>query len=64
MDMGRNKKMVSYALDPAVLTKLEAWIAQQPVPPSKTAVVEKAITEFVERNGGVEERKARQDKKG
>lgn len=47
----RNKKMVSFALDPALLKGLDEWIARQPVPPSKTAVIEAAIRMFLDADG-------------
>ena len=47
MDMARRKKMVSFALDPEILKKLDEWIAKQPAPPSKTAVVEAALSKFI-----------------
>ena len=49
MDMVvRNKKMVSYALDPDLLARLDAWLAKQEFPPSKTAVVEAALKMFLD----------------
>jgi hypothetical protein len=48
MNMARNKKMVSFALDPTILKKLDEWIAAQPVPPSKTAVFEAALKSFLD----------------
>ncbi|WP_298958344.1 hypothetical protein [uncultured Roseibium sp.] len=39
--------MVSFALDPEILKKLDEWIAAQPVPPSKTAVLEAALKKFI-----------------
>lgn len=47
----RNKKMVSFALDPALIKGLDEWIARQPVPPSKTAVIEAAIRMFLNTSG-------------
>ncbi len=47
--MVRLKKPVSLALDPDLLERLEAWIARQEFPPSKTAVFEAALQEFLER---------------
>lgn len=47
--MARLKKHVNLALDPELLEKLFAWIARQDVPPSKTAVFETAIREFLEK---------------
>lgn len=48
MDMSRKKKMVSFALDPEILAELDAWLAKQEFPPSKTAVVEAALKAFLE----------------
>ena len=47
--MPRLKKMTSLALDPELLERLEAWIALQEFPPSKTAAFEAALREFLER---------------
>ena len=52
MEMARNKKMVSYALDPELLKRLEDWLAKQDVPPSKTAVVEAALRAFLDKRDG------------
>jgi predicted transcriptional regulator len=47
--MARLKKMVSLALDPELLKRLDKWIAGQDVPPSKTAVHEAALREFLDK---------------
>lgn len=47
--MPRLKKPVSLALDPELLERLEAWIARQELPPSKTVVWEAALREFLEK---------------
>lgn len=49
MIMARQKKPVSYALDPKLLARLKAWLSRQEFPPSQTAVIETAIREFLER---------------
>lgn len=49
MDMTRTKKMVSLALDPDLLARLDAWIAKQEFPPTKTAVLETALREFLQK---------------
>lgn len=49
MDMSRIKKVVGLALDPELLERLEAWRMSQDVPPSKTACLEAAIREFLEK---------------
>ena len=52
MDMARKKKMVSYALDPELLKRLEEWLETQEFPPSKTAVMEVALRKFLEERDG------------
>jgi Arc/MetJ-type ribon-helix-helix transcriptional regulator len=48
MLMPRLKKMVSYALDPALLARLDEWLARQDVAPSKTAVIEAALRAWLD----------------
>ncbi len=45
--MTRRKKMLSLALEPELLEKLDAWIGAQAPPPRKTAVVETAVEMFL-----------------
>ena len=47
--MARKKQMVSFALDPELIQRVEAWIARQDVPPTKTAVFEAALREWLEK---------------
>ncbi len=47
-NMPRLKKMLSLALDPILLKRLEAWAAKQEFPPSKTAILETALREFLD----------------
>jgi predicted transcriptional regulator len=47
--MARLKKMISFAIDPELLRRLEKWIGAQDVPPSKTAVHEAALREFLDK---------------
>lgn len=47
--MPRLKKPVSLALDPELLERLEAWMAKQEFPPSKTQVWEAALREFLDK---------------
>lgn len=47
--MPRLKKPTSLALDTDLLERLEAWMAKQEFPPSKTIIFETAIREFLER---------------
>ena len=51
MDMTRQKKMVSFALDPDIIAELEAWLAKQEFPPTKTAVIESALRQFLKERG-------------
>jgi hypothetical protein len=48
MSMARLKKPLNLALDPALLARLDAWIHRQDVRPSKTAVLETALREFLD----------------
>lgn len=41
--MARLKKPMTLALDPELLERLDAWIARQEFPPTKTAVFEAAL---------------------
>ena len=47
MDIARKKQMVSFALDPELILRLEAWLAVQEFPPTKTAVIESALRAFL-----------------
>lgn len=47
--MPRLKKHQNLALDAELLDRLEAWIAKQDIPVSKTAVFETALREFLEK---------------
>ena len=46
--MARLKKMISLAVDPDLLKRLEAWLSKQDFPPSKTAVIEAALRDFLD----------------
>ena len=46
--MARLKKMVSLALDPALVARLKAWLAKQELKTTQTAVVELALKEFLD----------------
>ena len=58
--MARHKKMVSLAIDPELLKQLEDWIDMQEFPPTKTAVLETALRDFLEKRQakGQRERKS------
>lgn len=47
--MARTKKIIGLALDPRLLERLEKWRKAQDVPPTKTAVHETALREFLEK---------------
>lgn len=49
MDMARRKIMVSFALDPDLIKRLELWLEGQELRPSKTAVIEVALKQFLDR---------------
>lgn len=49
MLMPRLKKMISFALDPVLLERLDKWLSKQELKPSKTAVLELALREFLDR---------------
>lgn len=46
--MARQKKMISLALDPALLARLDGWLQEQEFPPSKTAVLEAALRDWLD----------------
>jgi metal-responsive CopG/Arc/MetJ family transcriptional regulator len=47
--MARTKKIIGLALDPKLLERLDKWRREQDVPPTKTAVHEAALREFLEK---------------
>lgn len=47
----RLKKMKTYALDPDMLDRLEAFRSAQVVPPPATSVLEKALEKFLAEHG-------------
>lgn len=49
MKGSRRKKMVSFAVDPSLLERLDVWLDSLDVPASKTACLERAIAEFLEK---------------
>ena len=52
MDMARAKKMVTMTLDPALLRRLDEWIEQQQFPPARNAVIEAAVSAFLDKQEG------------
>ena len=51
MKKTRNKKMISFALDPKLIEEIDNWIEKQTVPPTKTAVIEMALCKFIRSKG-------------
>lgn len=47
--MARKKQMVSFTLDPELVERIEAWLAKQEFPPTKTAVMEAALREWLDK---------------
>lgn len=41
------KKSETFRLDPDLMAKVQAWANKQPATPSKTAVIEAALEEFL-----------------
>ena len=48
MDMVRKKKMVTLTVEPDLWARLEKWISEQDFPPAKNAVVEVALTKWLD----------------
>ncbi|MCH9751077.1 MAG: ribbon-helix-helix domain-containing protein [Alphaproteobacteria bacterium] len=46
--MARAKKMVTMTLDPKLVERLDEWIADQQFPPARNAVIEAAVTAFLD----------------
>lgn len=55
MVIKRLKKVVGFALDRVLLDQIDAWRLAQDVPPSRTAVLEAAIREFLKQRKGLSE---------
>jgi predicted transcriptional regulator len=52
MEMARAKKMLTMTLDPALVARLDKWIAEQQFPPARNAVIEAAVTAFLDKQDG------------
>jgi Arc/MetJ-type ribon-helix-helix transcriptional regulator len=46
------KKAATFMIDESVLAQMRQWIANQPAPPSQSAVVEAALRQFLESRKG------------
>lgn len=56
--MPRLKKMITLTIDPALMVRLERWLAEQEFPPPKNAVISAALTDWLDARGaskGVQE---------
>lgn len=49
MLMARKKTVATFTISPEVIDRLEKWLASHELPPGKSAVVEKALVEFLDR---------------
>lgn len=54
----RLRKPINITIDPDVMAALDAWIEQQPIKLSRSACIETAIAEFMEKRAK-QEKKAR-----
>ncbi len=52
MEMARAKKMLTMTLDPALVARLDKWIAEQQFTPARNAVIEAAVTAFLDKQDG------------
>mgnify|MGYP005988781497 CR=1 FL=1 len=50
--MPRINKPVNTTIPPDLLADLDAWIARQPVPPSRSAVIVAALRKFLAEDSG------------
>lgn len=46
--MARRKKMVTFAIEPELYNRLEAWLARQEFPPTRTTVFETAVKRLLD----------------
>lgn len=47
--VARLKKMISITIDPALVVRLEKWLAGQEFPPAKNAVIEAALRDWLDK---------------
>lgn len=57
MDMARKKTMATFTISPEVIDRLEAWLKTLEFSPGKSAIVEKAVTEYLDRREKVEKKR-------
>ena len=46
--MARRKKMVTFAIEPELMKRFEAWLARQEFPPTRTTVFETAVKRLLD----------------
>jgi len=63
MLMARRRIMVTYTVDPAVLERLDAWVARQPIRVSKSSIVDDALTRWLDEQEASEKPRERKGKK-
>lgn len=51
----KTKTIYQLSINTELIVKLDKWIKQQPVAPSRSATVEKAITDFLDKHQNKEE---------
>lgn len=47
--MARQKKLMTITLSPKLAERFEKWLGEYEFPPARTAVIELALTEFLDR---------------
>lgn len=58
--MARRKKMVTFGIEPELYNRLEAWIARQEFPPTKTTMLELALKRLLD---NLEDKKQKERKR-
>lgn len=49
MEMARKKTMATFTISPEVIERLEQWLKTLEFSPGKSAIVEKAVVEYLDR---------------
>lgn len=52
MENKRLKKMVTITLPPELVDRFEKWLENQEFPPNKSAVIETALSDFLDNRNG------------
>lgn len=58
MGVTKGKRQINFLVDEGVLDRMEAWRQSQQFPPSKTAVHEAALIEFLDKRQGKKKKPA------